>query len=69
MVVVKVGAHIRLFHCQLQHIMPLKILEVHFDCAGLHILVGPSKCFPRLRSWCGGGFSWQAQRNPYVWVD
>ena len=54
--------------------MPLEILEVHFDCAGLRNLGG--ECLSRLRSRCGvvrifahgGLFSWQAQGKPRVLV-
>ena len=33
--------------------MPLEILDVHFDCAGLQNLVGWRGCSSRLRSRCG----------------
>ena len=54
----------------------LKMFEVHFDCAGSQKLLGPSGCFPRLRSRCGaarifglgGHFSWHAQEKPRVLV-
>ena len=47
----------------------LKVLEVHFDCAGSQNLVGRGGCLSRLRSRCGaarifghgGHFSWQAE--------
>ena len=52
--------------------MPLKILEVHFDCAGSQNLVGWRGCLSQLCSRCGavhifghgGHFSWQAQGKP-----
>ena len=56
--------------------MPLKIVEVHFDCAGSRNLGGGGECLSRLRSRCvavrifahGGHFAWQAQGKPRALV-
>ena len=52
--------------------MPLKIVDVHFDCAGSQNLRGSGGCLSQLRSRFGavrifghgGHFSWQAQGKP-----
>ena len=52
--------------------MPLKIVEVHFDCAGSRNLGGGGEWVSRLRSRCvavrifahGGHFAWQVQGKP-----
>ena len=56
--------------------MPLKILEVHFNCASSQNLRGRSGCWSQLRSCCGTArifghgshFSRQAQGKPCVLV-
>ena len=56
--------------------MPLEIIQVNFDYAGLRKFDGWSRCFPRLRSQCdtvrtfrlGDHFSWQAQGKSRVLV-
>ena len=56
--------------------MPLKILEVHFDCTGSQNLRGGGGCLSGLRSRCGvarmfghdGHFLWQAQGKPRALV-
>ena len=52
--------------------MPLKIVDVHFDCRLANLGGGGGECLSRLRSRCGavcifahgGRFAWQAQRKP-----
>ena len=56
--------------------MPLEILEVHFDCAGSQNLGDGGECLPRRRSRCGAvrsfahgdPIAWQAQRKPRALV-
>ena len=57
-------------------VMPLEIVDMHFDCAGSRNLGARGECLSRLRSRCGaarifahgGHFAWQAKVKPRALV-